>query len=229
MPTSASAASRSSTPPKPVAKIATPTRHRDTAARRRPSTRLSPLNLKPGDIIGFSGNHWASIAINLVTYGIPFWHLSHVGMVGEHRGELVLFESCISDPQPCLIRGEHFSGTQAHKLDSVLSYNGKVWHYPLCRPLYDDERQRLSTFLHSTIGTPYDAIGAFRSGGLGFSFIESLLRNQDLSSLFCSEWCAAALCHIGLFATDNVSRWSPNKFVRAARRQAILCRPQRIK
>jgi hypothetical protein len=196
---------------------------------RKPSTRLSPLNLKSGDVIGYSGHHWASIAINLVTYGIPFLNLSHVGIVGEFKGDLVVFESCISAPESCLIQNKHVSGTQAHTLDSLLNYNGTVWHYPLCRPLYDDERERLNDFLLSTIGLPYDAIGAFRSGGLGFSFVESLLRNQDLSSLFCSEWCVAALTHIGLFRTDNVSRWSPNRFIRSARRQAILCRPVRLK
>lgn len=186
--------------------------------------------MKPGDLLGFSGDSWASAGINLVTYGIPFWSLSHVGILGEHGGELLLFESTTLSDLPCLVRGECFAGTQAHRTGDIVSaYRGKVWHYPIYRPLFDDERGRLNDFLIRHTGLPYDAIGAFRSGGIGYSWIESKLRLADLSSLFCSEFCCAAHAAIGLFITDHVSRWSPNRFVRAERRQGLLLKPARLK
>jgi hypothetical protein len=207
-----------------------------TAATLRSSQFLKGLLMKdnlqprPGDLIGFSGQDFVGTFINLTTYGIPFWDLSHVGIIGEYKGELLLFESNTFDPSPCVIQGKQFAGTQAHRLDAQLrDYRGKVWHYPLVTPLYSHERKRLNNFLHDTIGVPYDKIGAFRSGGIGWSFVESLFRSSDLSAIFCSEWCAAAHCEIGRFNTDNVSRWSPNKLVRTERRQSILGKSRRMK
>ena len=185
---------------------------------------------KAGDIIGFSGDSWLSFGINLATYGIPFWSLSHVGILGEHEGELLLFESTSLSDLPCVIQGKPVWGTQAHRLDEcVEAYGGKVRHYPLWRPLYTFESQRLSSFLVKHIGKDYDAIGAFRAGGIGWSWIESKLRRQDLSSLFCSEFCAAAHAHVGVFRTDHAGRWSPNRLVRTERRRGILLKPWRLK
>ncbi len=189
-----------------------------------------PKAIKPGDIIGFSGDAWSSAGIALASLGIPWWSLSHVGIMGEHDGRLLLFESTTFDSEPCFINGKHIDGTQAHDLDTKIArYPGKVWHYPLCRQLFDHERLRLNEFLAATLGLPYDQIGAFRAGGFSFSWIESRLREQDLHSLFCSEWCAAAHAEIGLFATDNVSRYSPSLLVRSERRSKILCWPRRLK
>jgi len=187
-------------------------------------------SVQPGDIIGFSGECLMSDFINVVTYGIPRWGISHVGIMGEASdGRLLLFESTTLDGLPCEITGEHFNGTQAHHLEAVVNnYQGKVWHYRLCRSLYENERQRLTQFLMDTIHTPYDEMGAFRSGGEGLSWIESLFREQDLSKIFCSEWCCAAHTAIGIFRTDNVSRWNPNRFVRTERRQGILLKPRRL-
>jgi len=189
-----------------------------------------PSVIQAGDIIGFTGDNWVSWGINLATYGIPWWSISHVGIMGEHDGRLLLFESTTLDDEPCEIAGKVFSGSQAHDLGTRLKgYRGKVWHYPLYRPLFDHERTRLTDFLHATLGLPYDTIGAFRSGGHAFNWIESHLQNEDLHSLFCSEWCAAAHADIGLFQTDSGSRWNPNKFTRAERRLGILKKPMRLK
>ena len=194
---------------------------------RSPKARPEP---KAGDILGFSGDSWLSVGINLATYGIPFWSLSHVGILGEHNGELLLFESTGLNDLPCAIQGRRVSGTQAHRLDECIeTYNGKVWHYPLCRPLCQFENRKLSTFLHEHLDKDYDAIGAFRAAGVGWSWLESKLRPQDLSSLFCSEYCASAHAHVGLFRTDHVSRWSPNRLVRTERRRGILLKPWRLK
>ena len=187
--------------------------------------------LKAGDIIGFSGESFYSDLINLGTYGIPRWSISHVGIMGEAKdGRLLLFESSEYGGLPCEITGVPFYGTQAHTLDAIKEvYRGKIWHYSLYRPLYDYERQRLTEFLMATIHTPYDEMGAFRSGGVGLSWIESLFRDQDLASMFCSELVAAAYADVGLWATDNVSRWNPNRLLRHLRRAGVLLKPRRVK
>jgi len=185
---------------------------------------------KAGDILGFSGDAWASAGINLGSFGIPFWDLSHIGIVGEHEGRLLLFESTTFNDKPCVILGKKIKGSQAHELaDTIADYQGKVWHYPLYRRLFEHERIRLNDFLHETIGHPYDKIGAFRAGGIGFSWLESQLREVDLSALFCSEWTAAAHAEIGIFPNDNGARWNPNHFARTERRMGILRRPGRRK
>jgi hypothetical protein len=195
-----------------------------------PKTLSDPAAVSPGDIIGFSGEGLVSIFINCVTYGIPLWSISHVGIIGEHDGRLLIFESTTTDTVPCEVTGKCIAGSQAHSVQHQLDhYKGRLWHYPLYRPLFGHERKRLHTFLHQTVGLSYDNIGAFRAGGLGFSWFESQLREADLHSLFCSEWCAAAHAEIGLFATDNVSRWSPNLLCRTERRMGILKKPRRLK
>lgn len=196
----------------------------------RPTPLSTTEDVQPGDIIGFSGNDWLSAIINLGSYGIPWWSISHVGIMGEFDDRLLLFESTSLEVSPCEITGQPIHGSQAHDLDARLeSYRGKVWHYPLYRPLFDHERERLNEFLVSTIGLPYDFIGAFRSGGVGFSWLESQLRDSDLSSIFCSEWCAAGHADIGIFQTDDGAKWSPNHFVRTERRLGILKKPRRLK
>jgi len=186
---------------------------------------------KAGDIVGFSGRSWISAAVNVATYGIPLYGLSHVGVLANSPdGKLRLFESTSLDgDSPCEILGKSVCGTQAHSLDAVLKrYRGKAWLYPLYRSLYPAEDQRLTEFLMGTLGRPYDALGALRSAGIGLSWAESLLHPASLHMIFCSEQVAAAYADIGLHATDNVSRWSPNRLCRHLRRYEILLKPRRI-
>jgi hypothetical protein len=187
--------------------------------------------VKAGDIIGYSGNGWISTLVNVGTYGWPHWSISHVGVLANAPdGRLLLFESTQLDGLPCEITGEVFLGTQAHQLDHVLKvYDGKAWQYPLYRSLYPNEDERLTEFLMETLHTPYDKMGAFRSAGVGLSWIESLFREQDLHTIFCSEMVAAAYSVVGLSATDNVSRWNPNRLIRHLRHREILCKPRRLK
>jgi hypothetical protein len=187
--------------------------------------------VKPGDVIGFSGKSWISVGVNIATYGIPLFGISHVGiMANAPDGQLLIFESTSLADLPCVISGENFTGTQAHKLEDILRvYAGKAWHYPLYRPLYPSESERLTQFLMETIHTPYDLMGAFRTAGVGLSWVESLFRPQDLSTIFCSEWVASALSVIGVFPTSNASRWNPNRLVRHLRWNGVVCKPRRLK
>jgi len=188
------------------------------------------MKIKTGDIVAFSGHGKTSCFVNLVTYGIPCWHASHVGIIGEYKGEHLLFESTTLSNVPCIIQKKHFRGVQAVRLgDRVKTYRGKAWHYPIYRPLYSFEEDRLNEFLISKIGTPYDKVGGMRSAGAGFSWIESKLRGEDLNLLFCSEYVAAAHRLTGLLRIENASRWNPNKLIRHERRVKILTRSRRLK
>ena len=192
---------------------------------------VHPAEIKAGDVIGFSGCTWIGTIINIGTYGIPFYGISHVGIMAHAAdGRLLLFESTTLEKMPCEIAGTCFDGTQAHDLNKVVPvYNGKVWHYPLYRPLYDYEDGRLTEFLMATIHTPYDAMGAFRSAGVGFSWLESCLREQDLHHIFCSEWVAAAYAEIGIMPTANAARWNPNHLCRTLRRRELVLAPRRLR
>jgi hypothetical protein len=182
--------------------------------------------MKAGDLVAFSGRTFVSDAINIATYGIPRWSASHVGILAEYDSRLLLFEATTLDTEPCEIQHQCVAGVQAHKLDVIARYDGKVWLYPLYRNLYDFESCRLTRFLVDKLGTPYDDLGALRSAGVGLSWIESRFRTQDLSSIFCSEMVAAAYSNIGIMPSNNVSRWSPNRLVRYLYRREILRKPE---
>jgi hypothetical protein len=190
----------------------------------------SVMNIKTGDIISFSGFGRKSVIVNLVTYGLPYWSASHVGIIGEYKGTQLLFESTTLSNIPCQIQGHSYKGVQAVLLgDRVKSYNGRCSHYGIYRPLFGFEEERLNKFLISKIGVPYDMVGGMRSAGAGVSWIESKLRGEDLSLIFCSELVAAAHNLIGLLRTENASRWNPNKLIRHERHTRTLRRPRRLK
>lgn len=184
--------------------------------------------VKPGDIIGFSGRSWISAGINVGTYGLPWWSISHVGIIGRARGRTMIFESTEGLGR-CNITGKEICGTQAHDLGYVLSrYSGAAWHYPLYRALYRHEEVRLTMFLLDTIGREYDYSGAIRAGGFIVSATLGLFVQQDTNLLFCSEWAAAAHQTIGVLQTGNISAWSPNFLCRYERWKGILAKPRRL-
>lgn len=184
------------------------------------------MKFSDGTVIAFSGNTFQSDFINVVTYGLPRWGASHVGIISGN----ILFESTTTVDLPCVILGQQIEGVQAHTLKSrIPNYAGRVWAYPLISQLNDFERDKLYSFLYKRLGTPYDMIGAFRSGGAAFSWFESKLRKPDQSALFCSEMCAAALRYINRFPTLNESKWNPNSFLRAGRKRGIFGKPERLK
>lgn len=190
------------------------------------------MNPQPGDIIGFLGNSGISRTICIGTGGWPFWPylgLSHVGIMGESHGKTLLFESTTLCDLPCAIQGKPFRGTQAHPLeDRVATYPGRIWHYPLSEPLWDNERERLNAFLLEHIGADYDKFAALFAADLAPSWVESYLNPEHRDSC-CSVWACAAHAYIGRFSTSNVGRWSPTRFCRAERRQGLLAAPVRLK
>lgn len=187
------------------------------------------MEFRPGDVIGFSGDGGISFAVNILSYGIPWISISHVGILGEHKGELLLYESTTLSNIPCVIQDKLVEGVQAVRLkDRVERYDGKVFQYPLVNPLTDDENQHLYDFLHDQIGKEYDLIGALRAGGKIWSWFESHLREADLNFLFCSELAASSLHQVNRLETHNVSSWSPNRLIRHGLKKKILQKPRRL-
>jgi hypothetical protein len=186
--------------------------------------------IKPGDIIGFSSHDLAGVLINLASWGVPFYSISHVGIMAPWGEDVLFWESTCLNGRACEIQRRRINGVQAHKLESRLDgFRGKVWHYPLAQPLTEGQAAKLTRFLSTKIGIGYDYIGAFRSAGTVFSWAESCLRKENLHSLFCSELCAAAHDRLGIFDIENASRFNPNNFVRTERRAGVLLEPIRLK
>lgn len=151
-------------------------------------------------------------------------------IVAEDTDELCLFESTTQCDEPCCITGQKISGTQAHHIGPRLqAYRGKVWHYPLAKPLRPWERKVLSRYLKSGLGRPYDTKGATRSGGKIWSAIHRRLHPESLSALFCSEWVAASLNEIERFDTLSASEWSPNALIRELLKRGLVTYPRRLK
>ena len=108
---------------------------------------------RPGTSSDSADDSWISAGINIATYGIPFWGISHVGIMAHATdGRLLIFESTSLDDLPCEISRRGTSGNagpSAGRHSRV--YKGKAWHYPLYRPLYPSEDERLTEFLMATI------------------------------------------------------------------------------
>ncbi len=174
---------------------------------------------KSGDIIAFSGRNFLSDIINIGTYGIPRWSISHVGIVCK---EPSWEDEYIFEALPY--------GVDIHRISgSVDRYKGRVWVYPLYRKLYYHELELFYKLLIGTVGIPYDKLGAGRSAGFLFSSIQALFRGQDLSTFFCSELIANKLSEIGIHPVTNASKWNPNRLVRDLRNDRVVCKPIRLK
>lgn len=191
--------------------------------------------MKPGDIIAFSGANFISDFLNVVTYGIPRISISHVAIVADYgvaevRTQLI-FESTTINSVPCEIRGIPTRGAQAQYLNTrLLGYEGKIWHYPLVEPLTEEESAQLTAYLVPMLGTPYGEVAAFRSGGLGWSWLEQKIHGPaNLSSIFCSEWVAGGHKTVNRLQTDNIGKWNPNRLVRHQLHHKVIGNPLRLK
>jgi Orthopoxvirus protein of unknown function (DUF830). len=197
---------------------------------KSPTSLLELGNLKAGDVIGFCGSNYHSDLINILTYGWPRYHISHVGVVADYEGNLLIFESTTSAPDKCVIQNAYVTGSQAQRPSlRVPHYKGKVWHYPLVKPLTLAKSYRLTNYVMKNIGKPYDAAGAMHAGARLWADCQAFLHEESLAALFCSEWVASAHRHIGLFETANASKWSPNRLIKEELRRGILSKPVRLK
>ncbi len=177
-------------------------------------------SIEPGDIIGFSGCSFTSDAVNLLSFGLPRWGLSHVGICSYRKEYLGvrLFDSAAGYG----VRHQRFPAC-------VKEYNGRAWLYKLQRPLCGHERGRLEESTQESLGKAYDTAGALQAGGKLWAALQGIARGEDLTTFFCSEFVAEQLSYIGVFNTSNASRWNPNHLMRTLRRLGIVQPPVRIK
>ena len=178
------------------------------------------LYFQPGDLLFFAGRGWESRFIAGVTCSL--WQMlrgqfiSHVGICATYDRKVLLFESTTLTDLPCAIQQKAVSGSQAHEPNHRIDkYDGKVWRLRLNErdKLKERDSHRLSTYLSSTIGRPYDYAGAPLSGTKIIRLVRGLYQDTDI--LFCSEWCTAALKDVGKMNHDvNASTYSPARLAR---------------
>lgn len=176
--------------------------------------------------MSFSGHNLSGLIINLGSFGIPFFGLSHIGIAANYLGTLRLFESTSLNDTPCLIQGKNVSGSQVQDLDvRVAAYPGTVKRIPLKRKLTLGQSRQLTEYLVENAGQPYDYLGAERSGGILWARLQRFFHEESAESLFCSEWVALALRQIDVFRTGNASAWNPNSLYRQLVKRGIYhCR-----
>ena len=186
--------------------------------------------MKAGDILGFCGKDWLSHMINLGSFRLPYFGLSHVGIVSNHDGKLVLFESTTYNLEPCLIMGDKTDGVQAQDIDKrIQTVDAYVYLYSLRDELTHLEEELLDSFLVSKLQARYDMIGAFRSGGKVFSLLEAGIHPENMNTIFCSELCAAAHREVHRLDTKHASYWNPSRLMEYEVKHCISRKAKRLK
>ena len=192
----------------------------------------------PADLLAFSGRGAVSLGIKLGSCSAishvgavawtPRWQLETLVAAGALHmpaarlatwpDRFLLYESTTLNAVPCAICGRLVSGVQAGPPAArVAAYEGRVWRYrltPHWRRDFSPERStRLSGHLLARIGQQYDAGGALLSGTRWIKHCWPW-GAADRSTLFCSEYLAAVLQHVGLFPLTNASKFTPGGLIR---------------
>jgi hypothetical protein len=191
-----------------------------------------------GDIVAFSGRGAVSRGIRLGTCSA----ISHVGIVAwtpkwqlenlvcaralrmpeetleTWRDQDLLYESTTLCGLPCAIRGKTIHGVQAHPPEERLAeYDGRAWRYRLAPEWWEDvteEREdRLVGHLLARIGQRYDRRGAVLAGTHLVKHLWPWAK-RDRASVFCSEYLASVLQHVGLLPISNAGKITPAGLIR---------------
>ena len=190
------------------------------------------------DLLAFSGRSLVSLSIKVGTCSpishvaaiawTPGWQLRSLAAGGviklpAHRfrqwnDRHLLYESTTLSEEPCQITGQRIQGVQAHPpVERIARYDGRVRLYrltPAWRHEFTVEKAtRLTGHLLARIGQHYDGRGAILAGTRVVKHFWAW-RLVDRSSLFCSEYLAAVLQHVGLFPISNASKVTPASLVK---------------
>jgi hypothetical protein len=191
-----------------------------------------------GDIVAFSGRGAVSRSIQLGTcstishVGVvawtPKWQLEQLvgggalrmqwGILETWRDQDLLYESTTLCGLPCAIRGQRIAGVQAHPPEERLAeFDGRAWRYRLApawwEDLTDKQEARLTGHLLARIGQRYDRRGAVLAGTHVVKHLWPWGK-RDRASLFCSEYLASVLQHVGLFPISNAGKITPAGLIR---------------
>ncbi len=183
-----------------------------------PSDRSFP-QLKPGDVLAFSGTDLPSNVVKLATHS-PYVHVAIVFAVlpsPDPDFTVLIAESHIDTSLPSLGTGKSSLGVQFHWLSQRLCLPGPVWWAALRQPLSPEGLLNMQIWLSSQEqeGVSYDFIQAIQVG------LEALIPGelrlpvkleglQDDQALFCSELVTRALQVAGAIApTLNAADQTP--------------------
>lgn len=168
--------------------------------------------MKPGDIIAFSGKGQFSEIIKWATLSA----VSHVGIILQSK---LLFDD---EPQSGYFNQviestslNGFSGVSISRLsDRLATYEGEIWWLPLS----DASRAKLNfkafyDFLLHQEHKPYDTTQAVKSALDALDAIpligDATHNKEDFSKFFCSELAAAGLEKGGVISNLNASEVTP--------------------
>ena len=193
------------------------------------------MDFLPGDIAGCYGQGWTSKAITYGTVSLlapkrlrvgP----SHVAVICEYRGGPIWVESTTLCRHPCLIRGVHVCGVQAHlpeeRIADYVEAGGRVDLYrlsPVDRLSRSESELLTRILVKHFIGrmVSYDTGGALLSGTRLFKHTR-LLPRADLDELFCSELAAKVYMRLGRLNRDNPTKYNPASLLRQLVREGTV-------
>jgi hypothetical protein len=157
--------------------------------------------MKPGDIIAFSGKDIPAQVVKLATKS-QYVHIAIVAWVDQRAGQndgILIAESHIDISLPSVGTGDRRLGVQFQWLsDRLTTQPGPIWWIPLQTTLAPEGEGQLRHWLQLTEEqkVPYDfkqAIGV-GLGALGFGS----LNREDDAAYFCSELVVRALQEAGV-------------------------------
>ncbi|WP_262691925.1 hypothetical protein [Kordiimonas aestuarii] len=170
--------------------------------------------MKPGDVIAFSGKGHFSDIIKMVTFS----EVSHVGVILQTQiasfADGRYFNQII---EAATVRG--FSGVNISRFSERMEeYQGAIWWLPIRKDLRADEdaHKTFYNFLfgHAEARTEYDLPQALKSAAdkfddLPFNMNGPFYNKEDFARFFCSELVAAGLERAGIVDTVNASEVTP--------------------
>lgn len=185
-------------------------------------------NFKPGDLVSFAGKGFQSRTIAIRT-GSWIRLVSHVGILFNYNGRLLVGESTTLNEYVCEITKKKTAGVQAHSLENkVKYYSGKIWVLPLNshRELCVKESDNLTRWIieYCEQGTAYDLNDALKAR---FRFIYKWLY-PDKTKMFCSELVHSLYADLKRLPPSN-NIISPISLERKCRRAGLCEAPIRIK
>lgn len=195
------------------------------------------LRAKPGDILGFTSFDWLGLGINALTFGLKCRKIgySHVALVEDSKNYpeyprlqgLLVYESTILCPNPCLCCGEMLKGVQFQRFyDKIRTYPGPVYWFRGNLPQNYSILYEYSVYLKEFLHTPYDLLGAFRARD--FTLLEKIIyRKKDISRLYCSELVAAIYAKFFPSVKKNLV-YSPNKLIKEFLELELIHKPVRV-
>ncbi len=179
-------------------------------ALKRTTYKDARPDMKPGDVIAFSGKGHFSEIIKMATFA----EVSHVGVILKTEVADHYFNQIIESTS---LHG--FNGVQVSRFsDRMDDYDGEIWWLPLRVDLRKDKAKHAAfyqfLFNQAKERKPYDMPQAVKSAldlgdklpfglhGLGYN-------KEDFSRFFCSELVAAGLETAKIVDTVNASEVTP--------------------